>query len=447
MSDVVDVVRVDITRAANAARHLYVATFLMGWVWIASLNLLLPYAKPWDWRYYLVLCLPCCFTILLSFYARRLHRRSYVAFIFEVLTFCGLFGALIIFTSIDIIFASIDPVRAVHAAEDFAVLAPTLLLVLILLIYLIFAFFIALRVFTVQYTALQTTPLELANATVRYARHHRSSVPSLHWPNRPVRMILWGIPILYITWANYLSSQLSVIAMIIVITFAGARIRRNYTLPADKVLSLDTRQPVLFLRSFVADYARLWGKGVVGKLRRRSIDEAIAPLAMAIGPFVAIANPDSKLPQLGAAKTYYTNDTWQGAIVGWVATAQMIVMVAGRTEGTEWELGHIFENKADSKLVVIIPTEMRQYPLSVEKWFRENFSSSPYMPALVKLDCQCTIALIFRENDIVAIETIETRRARRSVIDYWMAFQVALFVSVVAEREATASPPEMTGLH
>jgi hypothetical protein len=80
----------------------------------------------------------------------------------------------------------------------------------------------------------------------------------------------------------------------------------------------------------------------------------------------------------------------------------------------------------------MIPKEMRRDPLLVQEWFRKNFGTSPYVPALGKLDPRRTIALIFREDDIVAIET---RRARRSVIDYWMAFQVAMFVSVVAKGE------------
>jgi hypothetical protein len=81
--------------------------------------------------------------------------------------------------------------------------------------------------------------------------------------------------------------------------------RRNYALRANRVLELDNRRPILFLRSFVDDKIWLWGKGLFGKFRRKTIDEAIGGLAKRLGPFVAIANPNTQLPRLGAAQTYF----------------------------------------------------------------------------------------------------------------------------------------------
>jgi hypothetical protein len=85
----------------------------------------------------------------------------------------------------------------------------------------------------------------------------------------------------------------------------GALARRNYVLRADRVLELDNRRPILFLRSFADDKVWLWGKGIFGKFRRKTIDEAIEPFAKRLGPFVAIANPNTQLPQLGAAQTTF----------------------------------------------------------------------------------------------------------------------------------------------
>jgi hypothetical protein len=53
----------------------------------------------------------------------------------------------------------------------------------------------------------------------------------------------------------------------------AALTRRHYVLRANGVLELDHRQPILFLRSFADDKVRLWGKGIIGKLRRKTIDE------------------------------------------------------------------------------------------------------------------------------------------------------------------------------
>jgi hypothetical protein len=153
------------------------------------------------------------------------------------------------------------------------------------------------------------------------------------------------------------------------------RLRRYYALPADTVLELDERQPVLFLRSFADDAIRLWGKGVVGKYRGRTIEEAISPLAKMIGPFVGIADPKSRLPLLGAAKTFYPDDTWQTAIARWIDMAQMILL-AGRTEGIGWEIEHISERAALTKLVILMPPRARSDPEEARNWLHGHFSSS-----------------------------------------------------------------------
>jgi hypothetical protein len=438
MPDVVDVARVDITPATNAARHLFVATFLMGWLWFILLSAVLvasigtivePFSAISNTEGALIAI--GCFGFALNLYPRRLHKRGYLALMFDIGLLCAFFGLVMAFFRVGLV-----------------QLIPLLFWGILLLSYSLFALVLALRVFSDQYAALRTTPLDLTNRMMRYARRHRSLVPLLHRPNRRVATILCGI--LFIVCLVLAYAGLSAVGtinnpifgflypwiVVALLIYVAALLRRYYTLPADQVLALDARQPVVYLRSFAADRVRLWGKGAIGKLRRKSIDEAIAPLAATIGPFVAIANPDSRLPQLGAAKTYYTNDTWQSAIGRWVTMAQMIAMVAGRTEGIRWEIGHIFENSAHTKLVVMIPSQMRRDPLLIQEWVLQNFGTTPYVPALGKLDFRHTIALIFRESDIVAIET---RRARRSVVDYWTAFQVAIFVSIVAKREPTIS--------
>jgi hypothetical protein len=113
----------------------------------------------------------------------------------------------------------------------------------------------------------------------------------------------------------------------------AALVRRHYVLRADKVLQLDNRRAVLFLRSFADDKVRLLGKGIIGKFRKRTIDDAVKSFCEQIGPFVAIASPKSKLPRLGAAQIYFADDTWRNAIARWVEMAEMIVIVAGRTDG------------------------------------------------------------------------------------------------------------------
>jgi hypothetical protein len=62
---------------------------------------------------------------------------------------------------------------------------------------------------------------------------------------------------------------------LLLIAYVGAAamaglVRRHYVVRAARVLELDNRRPILFLRSFADDKVRLWGKGIYGKFRRRN---------------------------------------------------------------------------------------------------------------------------------------------------------------------------------
>ncbi len=74
----------------------------------------------------------------------------------------------------------------------------------------------------------------------------------------------------------------------------------------------------------------------------------------------AIANLDTALPRMEVAQTYFANGTWQSAISRRVQMAEMIIMVAGRTEGVRWELDHIFSHEGHAKLVIFLPPALRK---------------------------------------------------------------------------------------
>ena len=63
----------------------------------------------------------------------------------------------------------------------------------------------------------------------------------------------------------------------------------------------------------------------------------------------------TSLPQLGAARDYYTNETWQSAITRWIEMAQLIIKIAGPTAAVRWELRNILELKAMERLVMLFP--------------------------------------------------------------------------------------------
>lgn len=118
---------------------------------------------------------------------------------------------------------------------------------------------------------------------------------------------------------------------------------------AEELLVADGRPPILYLRSFA-------GEKTVG-------DEelAIARAFEDVGPFVAIGQPGEKLPRLGAARMYLTDDSWQGRVRELMARARFVIVVAGDTPGLGWELSQCAQLDDPRKLVILIPSDRRGY--------------------------------------------------------------------------------------
>jgi hypothetical protein len=197
---------------------------------------------------------------------------------------------------------------------------------------------------------------------------------------------------------------------------------------AKKLLAVDVRPPVLFLRSFQDDAGKLdgeWGAvidvpdavanssaGQVGSAALNSasartlssigvprLEEAIATEVGRLGPFVAIGAPGELLPELGAARDYYDNDTWQSAILRWIDMAQLIVKLAGPTRWIRWELGHIISQGAAMRLIIVFPKKTTSEDRA-ERWHNVAmcFDGTPWQQALSAVDPQTVMALRFKPD-------------------------------------------------
>ena len=315
------VTKLDITLAARAARHLYVMTagcfFLVTMlflVFLGNFSILLTTA---------LLAIVVGIFVALNYARKELNGWAYV-----IATMCAALlaymGAMVLLDGFSGKTSGNDDVGAAIFSKVIFVLV---------IIYAARALIDYVRLAISRYETSVVSSLRLANEVSRLLHTTRSSVATFHAPTNPAR-----------TWVYAISFILSVPGALLIgtlteIPFVGyllpiamaAMTRRHYALPADRLLELDTRPPILFLRSFGDDKAQLWGRGFLGKFRGRTIDGAIKHFAERLGPFVAIANPNTPLPHLGAAQAYFSNDTWQSAIARWAEMAQMIVMVAGRT--------------------------------------------------------------------------------------------------------------------
>jgi hypothetical protein len=226
--------------------------------------------------------------------------------------------------------------------------------------------------------------------------------------------------------------------------------RKHAALDADAALLNDRRRRIVYLRSFQDDpemlstewdllvrtgygrakrvqdpIARLFG-GMGTKTLTTSggrLEEILNRIVAPIGPFVAIGAPDEPLPQLGAARGYFTNDTWQSAVIDWVDKAQLIVTVAGPTRWIRWELETILDRNAWPKLLVLLPPSTRE-DHAARCW--DNIvgalQDGPWGDALDGLDPREVVAMRLLDGGGLSVVTSNRRR----MVDYVLAMRIML---------------------
>jgi hypothetical protein len=171
-----------------------------------------------------------------------------------------------------------------------------------------------------------------------------------------------------IDW-TYILLYLALIAMCVLLGWVGLnaarRGRRHLQASADELRATDPRPPVLYLRSFEADDVMAASKGL-----GNSAEESLVAALDAIGPVVALGEPGEKLPPLGAARAYSTDDRWQLHISDWAAEASQVVLLAGHTDNFWWEVRHLVASGSLGKAVFLLPGG-QSYHAFRERFMRE----------------------------------------------------------------------------
>jgi hypothetical protein len=144
---------------------------------------------------------------------------------------------------------------------------------------------------------------------------------------------------------------------------------------AESVLSVDRREPVLFLRSFVDD-ERIRFLRAERALFDFSLEARLATHFFRTGPFIAVDSPNHTAA-IGAARASLTDAEWQGTVLEWMRAARLIVLLAGVSHWICWEMRRIVELGYSRKLVILMPE------LSVWKQFRFSFTRGFSSPAIV----------------------------------------------------------------
>ncbi len=119
---------------------------------------------------------------------------------------------------------------------------------------------------------------------------------------------------------------------------------------ADRVREVDTRAPILYLRSFRNDRLPVRGAREAGILslfdpakERLRLEELIVRRLDAIGPVVAIADPKVRIPPFGAARKMAGDQDWHQLVTAYMAEAAAVVVLMDFTENLKWEMERLVE--------------------------------------------------------------------------------------------------------
>jgi FHA domain len=144
----------------------------------------------------------------------------------------------------------------------------------------------------------------------------------------------------------------------VLVDFAGCfllvRMRRYFQIDAKALLRVDSRPPILFLRSF-EDEEKLNFIQSGRALFDYSLETRLSRHFIHFGPFIALGSPQEELPQLGAARISLPQDKWQIRVRQWMGSSQVVLMYAGNTYWVNWELALLARKDRLHKVILLIP--------------------------------------------------------------------------------------------
>jgi len=122
-----------------------------------------------------------------------------------------------------------------------------------------------------------------------------------------------------------------------------------------ELLKPGSRRPILYLRSFQLDQHRTGDRLALLRSLFWQVtrpEQILARELRRCGPVIAIGRPDERLPELGAARFYASNDRWRDKIADVAHVSQLVVCATGTSEGLAWELSHMIATEPPEKLVL-----------------------------------------------------------------------------------------------
>jgi hypothetical protein len=198
------------------------------------------------------------------------------------------------------------------------------------------------------------------------------------------------------------------------------RSRRYFQADADSLLAVDRRPPILLLRSFADDAKGGWRLLLnLGRLVDYSLELRLAKYFMHFGPFVAIATPNEKLPQIGAARKSFADGEWQEAVLAWAKSAQLISIFVGPTNWVTWEISQVVSLNLTERLILLMPESRFWLPWRHSTAMKQRLAtlmqamaSTPWSAALNQMAGARSVRAILLESDgsILVIRSVLRNR-------------------------------------
>jgi hypothetical protein len=130
---------------------------------------------------------------------------------------------------------------------------------------------------------------------------------------------------------------------------------------AQDVLDRDRRPPILYLRPFDSDEARL-GRSWHQRIRRRHGDPGpnaryedwLAARLRYIGPLITVGAPMESVVKRGASRLYLGDD-WQAGVSDLISAAGVIIVRVGDSPGLAWEVERIVAHSDPGRVLLGLP--------------------------------------------------------------------------------------------
>ena len=216
---------------------------------------------------------------------------------------------------------------------------------------------------------------------------------------------------------------------------------------ARETLIEDQRPPILYLRSFLDDDAVLpeAGNGLRGEVETHAagFEVMLAGQLRRFGPLIAIGKPGEGLSRLGASRSYFQDDEWQGAIRGWMDEARLIAVMVGFTHGVHWEIGQLLERGHLGKVVFIFPPRGAAFTVLDDNErarrhavVRESLAATPLGSALRDIAFENLVAFHTRADGGI----VDMHSTDECAFDYALAVDLAAYGLLANETDGSSGP-------